>query len=450
MYVHNGGNNQMFAFHKTRAVLTIFLFSISFLISPLTYAASGILWQIGKQDNSTAEFHLGPNAYSKYDRDAFYIVGKSNPKEDWPYAHPAPDDHWAGADRHTFTILFAIEPASLFGQCRLLLDLVDTHSINPPVLQININGKSYEHRPPKGAADASIFGNPSAGKEQRFSIDFPASQLKEGINEITITTLSGSWILYDWLALETSTSVKLTECRGTLLQSARIDPYLDRQDGKLIQRMWIDMMQIGKPEIQTLHVTALPARHLNLKPGKQTIEVALTPTKKTETITVEIKQGPRTVAKDTAVQIQAKERQPADWVDPFLGTATSRWMLYPGPSTPFSFVKLSPDNQRPQWKAGYEYTIENIAGFSHLHSWTMGGLLVMPATGPLQTKPGGENDPNAGYRSRFSHETEVAEPGYYGVILEDYNIKAELTSTDHGGFMQFTFPQAKLDFCHLE
>ncbi|MFW9871224.1 MAG: polysaccharide lyase family protein, partial [Candidatus Thorarchaeota archaeon] len=433
----------MSAFHKIRAALYLFLFTMSLLISPLAYASTGILWQIGKEDNSTAEFHLGPNGYSKYDRDGFYIVGKSDPKEDWPYAHPSVDDQWAGGGRHTFTILFAIEQSGLSGQCRLLFDLVDTHSINPPMLQININGKSYQHLPPKGAGDASIVGNPSAGKEHRFTIDFPATQLKEGINEITITTLSGSWILYDHLALETPASVKLTECHGTLLQSVRIDPYLDRQDGKLVQRMWVDVMQIGKSEIQALHITALPSKKLNLKPGKQTIGVVLAPTKKTRTIAVEIKQGSRTVAKDTAVQMQTKERQPADWVDPLLGTATSRWMLYPGPSTPFSFVKLSPDNQRQQWKAGYEYTIENIAGFSHLHSWTMGGLLVMPVTGPLQIRPGSENNPDAGYRSRFSHETEIAKPGYYGVMLEDYKIKAELTSTDRGGFMQFTFPQAR-------
>ena len=123
----------MLAFHKTRVGLSLLLFTISLLISPLTYAASGILWEIGKQDNSTAEFHLGPNGYSKYDRDGFYIVGQSNPKEDWPYAHPAVDDHWAGGVRHTFTVLFALEPAGLSGQCRLLFDLVDTHAANPPV-----------------------------------------------------------------------------------------------------------------------------------------------------------------------------------------------------------------------------------------------------------------------------------------------------------------------------
>ena len=61
----------MLAFHRIRVGLPLFLLTISLLISPLTYGASGILWEIGKQDNSTAEFHLGPNGYSKYDRDAF-------------------------------------------------------------------------------------------------------------------------------------------------------------------------------------------------------------------------------------------------------------------------------------------------------------------------------------------------------------------------------------------
>ncbi len=52
-----------------------------------------------------------------------------------------------------------------------------------------------------------------------------------------------------------------------------------------------------------------------------------------------------------------EDNQPVDWVDPFVGTSTSRWMLYSGPSMPFGMVKLSPDNQQYQWKAGYEYTI---------------------------------------------------------------------------------------------
>lgn len=138
----------------------------------------------------------------------------------------------------------------------------------------------------------------------------------------------------------------------------------------------------------------------------------------------------------------AQHKQPVDYVDPMIGTSTSRWMLYPGPSMPFGMVKLSPDNQEQQWKAGYEYTIENIAGFSHIHSWTMGGLLMMPTTGKLQIKPGTEKDPDAGYRSRFRHETEKASPGYYSVMLDDSGIRAELTTTTRTGFQRYTFPEA--------
>lgn len=137
---------------------------------------------------------------------------------------------------------------------------------------------------------------------------------------------------------------------------------------------------------------------------------------------------------------QNKHYDPVDYVDPMIGTSTSRWMLYPGPSMPFGMVKLSPDNEEQHWKAGYEYNVHNIAGFSHLHSWVMGGLLMMPTTGPLHIQPGTEKDPDGGYRSRFRHKTEQASPGYYSVMLDDYNIKAELTSTTRCGFQRYTFP----------
>lgn len=127
------------------------------------------------------------------------------------------------------------------------------------------------------------------------------------------------------------------------------------------------------------------------------------------------------------------------YVDPLAGTHDSRWMMFPGPAMPFGMVKLSPDNERRGWKAGYEYDVENISGFSHLHSWTMAGLLTMPTTGELHVMPGTEDNPELGYRSRFSHKNETAEVGYYSVLLDDYGIKAELTSTTRAGFQRYTF-----------
>jgi len=140
-----------------------------------------------------------------------------------------------------------------------------------------------------------------------------------------------------------------------------------------------------------------------------------------------------------AFSLTAQERC-IDYVDPMIGSHDSRWILFPGPALPFSMVKLSPDNQELGWKAGYEYDIDNLAGFSHIHSWTMAGLLTMPVNGPLMTEPGTERHPEMGYRSHFSHENETASPGYYSVFLDDYGIKAELTSTMRTGFQRYTFP----------
>jgi predicted alpha-1,2-mannosidase len=141
-------------------------------------------------------------------------------------------------------------------------------------------------------------------------------------------------------------------------------------------------------------------------------------------------------------------RQPVDYVDPMIGTSDSRWMLYPGASMPFGMVKLSPDNQEQVWKAGHEYTIGSIAGFSHLHSWTMGGLKNMPIIGNLNYRAGTPSNPSpvswgGGYRSRYKHEDESASPGYYKVDLYDYDITAELTATTRTGIQRYTFPQAE-------
>ncbi|MEO7175397.1 MAG: GH92 family glycosyl hydrolase [Saprospiraceae bacterium] len=136
-------------------------------------------------------------------------------------------------------------------------------------------------------------------------------------------------------------------------------------------------------------------------------------------------------------------KQPVDYVDPMMGTHDSRWMQFPGPCMPFGMVKLSPDNQRGGWKAGYEYDIPNITGFSHLHEWTMDGLLLMPTNGKLQLEPGTEKNPDLGYRSRIDKKTETASAGYYKVHLTDTDIWAELTSTTRTGFQRYTFNKVK-------
>ena len=415
---------------------------IAWITGPAAGAEMKLLWQIGTDDNDTAELALGRDGYPGFDRDGLFLVGQSDPKRDWPYTQPGPDDVWGGARNHTFTILFGLDGAIDAAGCRLAVDLVDTHNLNPPPLCIKVNGRKFAHQPPKGGPDASIFGDPAAGREHCFAVDVPAGTLKAGVNEISITTLSGGWILYDWLGLEIPESAGVALAQGTSLRSIRVVPWLSRRDGKLSQCVELTLAHLGEPADVTLHADGLPPKMLRVKPGVGSLELRLPPVETETPLAIEVQSGGKTIDSGRAVRTPAVERQPVDYVDCLLGTSTSRWMLYPGPSMPFGMVKLSPDNQRRTWKAGYEYTIENIAGFSHLHAWTMGGLLTMPATGELKTQPGPEGDPDAGYRSRFSHETETAVPGYYAVTLDDYKIRAELTATTRAGFQRYTFPES--------
>lgn len=146
----------------------------------------------------------------------------------------------------------------------------------------------------------------------------------------------------------------------------------------------------------------------------------------------------------------AQGDQPADHVNPFLGTDFFGH-TFPGASLPYAMVHVSPDVHNQGWTycAGYIYSESSIMGFSHTH-WSGVGMvnggevLLMPTTGlKLQTTPGSLENPDEGYRSRFDHADEVASPGYYSVLLKDYNVKAELTSTQRAGFHRYTFPKTE-------
>ncbi len=122
---------------------------------------------------------------------------------------------------------------------------------------------------------------------------------------------------------------------------------------------------------------------------------------------------------------------------------------YPGATVPFGMVQLSPDtyNDGWDWCSGYHYSDSSIMGFSHTHLSGTGAsdmldFLLMPGTGPKKTVPGLRQNPGEGYRSRFSHEEETTEPGYYSVRLRDYDIRAELSATERAGIHRYTFPKS--------
>ncbi len=135
-------------------------------------------------------------------------------------------------------------------------------------------------------------------------------------------------------------------------------------------------------------------------------------------------------------------------VNEFIGTG-GHGHTHPGATVPFGMVQLGPDtfNDTWDWCSGYHYSDSSIMGFSHTHLSGTGigdmlDFLVMPGTGPTRLVPGTREHPEEGYRSRFSHADEKAEPGYYSVLLKDYGIQAELSSTERAGIHRYTFPQS--------
>lgn len=146
-----------------------------------------------------------------------------------------------------------------------------------------------------------------------------------------------------------------------------------------------------------------------------------------------------------------------DFVNPLIGTQ-NMGHTFPGATAPFGMVQLSPEtNQVPMYNAegqynkktyeycaGYQYGDSTIFGFAHTHmSGTghadLGDFLIMPTTGELTLDPGTADQKQKGYHSSFRHETEKATPGYYEVVLDDYNIKAQLTATERVGYHKYTF-----------
>jgi len=127
-----------------------------------------------------------------------------------------------------------------------------------------------------------------------------------------------------------------------------------------------------------------------------------------------------------------------DLVNPFVDSHRSRWFFFSSACRPFGMVSLSPDTDTEHsWGSGYLYGSKQIRCFSHVHNWQMSGVAVMPTVGEFK----GHLGMNA-YQSAFTHDGEIAKPGYHKVRLTDYDITAELTSTMRVGFHCYTFPKS--------
>ncbi|HEV2328140.1 MAG TPA: GH92 family glycosyl hydrolase [Verrucomicrobiae bacterium] len=411
------------------------------------------LWQIGTIDAKDSEFALAHGDYTNFiekfgSPDCAYYVGLSDPKTDWPCILPGPFDRWAGSfynkrngnewdQMNTLPIGFVLDQVTTNGEGTFTITFCDANPQNPPRLRVTINGVIFERDLLPGGSEKSLDGDFSMAKPQTIQVPFPASLLKRGYNEIALRATSGSWCLFDALQLDVPAGTRMAPPAQTVVRSVSTPPYAVSPNRNNSATIRVEVYHAGAPGKIDVQMGDAGVQRREVQSGLQALEIAAPASKSGEATHIRVSAGGQLLY-ETDQDLQASPQvTPSDYVDVFMGTAHSRWMIAPGPWMPFGMVKIAPDNQPESWCSGYDYTHEYIDCFSHIHEWTMAGLGMMPTVGPLRTHPGLDG---TGYSSRFDKSTEHGGIGFYDVILKDNGIKVELTATTRASLQRYTFP----------
>ena len=413
-----------------------------------------VIWQIGSEDRSAAEFALAPDQYAMFLdndfgwEDRYYLVGKSNPKEHFPYLLPGPADRWggtsgtAGIRTHVLNILFRMRTLPDDGKMRLVINILDTHHDRPPYFKVTLNGHSWKYKLPKGGGDVSLTGDYDGCIPHTLVIPLENGLIREGGNELSLTSLEGSRLIFDAIRMEGSADAVTEERIGqAYLRGVETAQYQTVDPSS--QPLLIDLEHLEGAPLVEVSLDGERILSERLERGRYLLEAPMPAVTAPLQSSYEVMIDGSAVEKGKVKRSPQQPVTPADYVDTRMGAAHSRWMIAPGSWMPFSMVKLSPDNQNTGWQAGYDPSFESIGTFSHIHEWTMAGLGIMPVNGPLKTGIGDQSifmKDTTSYRSSFDKESEVADVGYYKVDLSDYNIQAELTSTTRAGFQRYTYP----------
>ncbi|WP_299222843.1 GH92 family glycosyl hydrolase [uncultured Psychroserpens sp.] len=157
--------------------------------------------------------------------------------------------------------------------------------------------------------------------------------------------------------------------------------------------------------------------------------------------------------KSPSIKVARKDNTLISYVNTFIGTG-GHGHTYPGATMPFGMMQLSPDTRLDGWDgcSGYHYSDEYIYGFSHTHLSGTGvsdyaDILLMPTT---QINFNNGSDGKPGYRAHFIHDNEIAEPGYYKVLLDSTDIQVELTVSKRSGIQKYTYASAENQFLVID
>ena len=91
-------------------------------------------------------------------------------------------------------------------------------------------------------------------KVKPYKIEIPVKDLLHtGGNEIQITTLKGSWLVFDQVKLDASPDLKLIKPTNAFLRSVKAADYEIEKDGNYFQPLLVDVEHLsGKPRLSVL------------------------------------------------------------------------------------------------------------------------------------------------------------------------------------------------------
>jgi cytochrome c553 len=197
-----------------RSLLTwvLGLFSLGILLLQPVFGAEGDIFLLGRRDGRSAEFGLAHEnliwqSYSERysNRPQAIVIGRDGP-EKWPYIHPSTNDQWAGAKEHDFSLQFSY-PCSQESPLYFVIGV--TGAWEPSEIRVAVNGSALTavRTPARLVAHQAAFDPGGFFSPGAIVFPLPTGSLHAGENMIRIRLTDGSWLVYDYLALQTSPEV---------------------------------------------------------------------------------------------------------------------------------------------------------------------------------------------------------------------------------------------------
>ena len=140
------------------------------------------------------------------------------------------------------------------GFFRLRIEFVDTQSTVPPRYVVALGGHQGIFHLTPGKNEASL-ADPRAGTPQKVEIVVPARYFRKGTNEIRLTGIDGSWVLYDAITLWNDPQGKLPPPQIASL-TARATPFFARRDGRLCRMVDVFLTLTSPPSKLLLQAEA--------------------------------------------------------------------------------------------------------------------------------------------------------------------------------------------------